>query len=49
MTTANDSRISNVGQLDVEFQHRFHLAAVNEITWGGSWRNISDQFFNRIA
>lgn len=48
LTTTGDSRISNVGQLDVEFQHRFHLASVNEITWGGSWRNIADQFFNQI-
>src|SRR5208282_4598316 len=48
LTTANDARITNVGQADVEFQHRFHLGSVNEITWGGSYRNISDQFFNPI-
>lgn len=49
LTTTGDARISNVGQLDVEFQHRFHLAQVNEITWGGSWRNYADQFFNQIS
>jgi len=49
LTTTGDSRISNIGQLDVEFQHRFHLAGVNEITWGGSWRNIQDQFSNQIS
>jgi iron complex outermembrane receptor protein len=48
LTTANDSRITNVGQADLELQHRFHLGSVNEITWGGSYRNISDQFFNPI-
>ncbi len=48
LTTANDDRITNVGQADLEFQHRFHLGSVNEITWGGSYRNISDQFFNPI-
>ncbi len=46
LTKANDMRITNVGQADLEFQHRFHLASVNEITWGGSYRNISDQFYN---
>ncbi len=49
LTTANDDRISNLGQANVEFQHRFHLAGINEITWGGSWRNYTDQFFNQIA
>ncbi len=48
LTTANDNRITNVGQADLEFQHRFHLGGVNEITWGGSYRNVSDQFYNPI-
>src|SRR5581483_7466666 len=45
---ANDDRITNVGQADLEFQHRFHLASFNEITWGATYRNISDQLFHGI-
>ena len=48
LTTTNDSRATNVGQADVEFQHRFHLAGWNEITWGGSFRDVADQFLNPI-
>lgn len=48
LTTANDSRITNVGQADLEFQHRFNLGFWNEIIYGGSYRNYSDQFLNPI-
>jgi iron complex outermembrane receptor protein len=48
LTTVNDARITNVGQADIEFQHRFHLLDINEITWGGSFRNTADDFFNQI-
>lgn len=40
--------ITNLGQFDAEFQHRFHLADWNEVTWGGSFRNYSDQFLNPV-
>ena len=46
LTTANDSRITNTGVADLEFQHRFGLNSWNELTWGGSYRNISDHFYN---
>jgi len=48
LTTANDSRLTNVGQSDLEFQHRFQLGSWNEIIYGGSFRNYSDQFYNPI-
>jgi iron complex outermembrane receptor protein len=40
--------ITNLGQFDAEFQHRFHLNDWNEVTWGGSFRNYSDQFLNPV-
>jgi iron complex outermembrane receptor protein len=40
--------ITNLGQFDAEFQHRFHLNDWNEITWGGGFRNYSDQFLNPV-
>jgi iron complex outermembrane receptor protein len=46
LTKADDTRVTDVGQLDLQFQHRFHLAEINEITWGGAYRNINDQFLN---
>ena len=48
ITTANDSRIVNTGTADLEFQHRFTFGPQNEITWGGSFRNIADVFYNPI-
>ncbi len=48
LTKARDTRNNNVGQLDFEGQHRFHLGQRNEITWGGSYRKVSDQFLNPI-
>ncbi len=47
-TAANDARITNVGTFDMEFQHRFILEGVNEITWGLNFNNVSDQFFNPV-
>lgn len=49
LATTGDGRIENMGQVDLEFQHRFHVAGFNEITWGASYRNVADQFFNQIA
>lgn len=40
--------ITNLGQFDAEGQHRFHLNDWNEITWGGGFRNYSDQFLNPV-
>jgi len=48
LTTALDSRITNLGQFDFEFQHRFNLGSWNEVIYGGSYRNYSDQFLNPI-
>ncbi len=46
ITNANDSRIEDLGQFELQFQHRFPLGAWNEITYGGNYRNYSDQFLN---
>ncbi len=46
LTTANDNRITNTGTADVEFQHRFGLGSWNEITWGGSYRDITVDLYN---
>lgn len=46
LTYLNDNRINNTGTADLEFQHRFGLNSWNEITWGGSYRNITDHFYN---
>ncbi len=48
LTTSNDDRLSDVGQADLQFQHRFHLGDVNEITWGGSWHNDTVRFANPL-
>lgn len=47
-TTTNDARLTNIGQFDIEFQHRFNLGSWNEIIYGGSFRNYSDEFYNQI-
>ena len=47
LTTLNDARISNSGTAEVEFQHRFGLDSWNEITWGGSYRDIRVEFRNQ--
>jgi len=48
LSTAKDDRSTNVNQLDLEFQHRFRLGDWNEVTWGGNFRNIADQFKDPI-
>ena len=46
LTTLNDDRVNNLGQAEVQFQHRFPLGSWNEVTYGGNFRNYSDQFLN---
>lgn len=48
ITNANDDRIENLGQAEVQFQHRFPLGSWNEVTYGMNYRNYSDQFLNPI-
>src|SRR5579871_1987930 len=40
----NDGQLSARNTADVEFQHRFPLGDRNEITWGGDFRNTSDDY-----
>lgn len=35
--------------VDVEFQHRFLLNDWNEVTWGGDFRNVSDDYNTPIS
>jgi iron complex outermembrane receptor protein len=48
ITDTNDTRIENWGQAEIQFQHRFPLGSWNEVTYGGNFRNYSDQFLNPI-
>ena len=47
-TKANTSPIVNEGTANLEFQHRFWLGSVNEMTWGGSFRDTAAEFFDPI-
>lgn len=46
--TVSNGQIVNIGQINAEFQHRFHLGSWNEITYGGSFRNYTDNFANPL-
>ncbi len=48
LTTSDDARITNEGQADLQFQHRFHLGDINEVTWGASYHNDSVQLFHPL-
>ncbi|HVZ80246.1 MAG TPA: TonB-dependent receptor [bacterium] len=48
LTYTNDPRVENLGQFELQFQHRFLLGSWNEITYGGNYRNYSDQFLNPL-
>ncbi len=39
-----DGQDTVLNTLDVEFQHRFLLNDWNEVTWGGDFRNVSDDY-----
>jgi iron complex outermembrane receptor protein len=40
---------SALNTLDAEFQYRFHLNEWNEVTWGGDFRNVTDDYDNAIT
>jgi iron complex outermembrane receptor protein len=44
-----DNAETDLNTFDAELQYRFQLNGWNEVTWGGDFRNVSDDYDNPIA